>query len=70
MLMKFHLFVSGCFSYDLAPEYQRYYKEFKISVWELISTNKGELGLTLFVPWKLYMVVSHIQSQLDISVEG
>ena len=28
LLMKFHLVVSGYFFYYLAPEYQRYFKEF------------------------------------------
>ena len=41
-----------------------------ISVSELISTCKKKLGLTLFVPWKVHIVVSHIEPQLDITGEG
>ena len=68
--MKFHLVVFDSFSYNLAPEYQRYFKKLKISVWDQISTRKRELGLKFVVPGKLYMVNSHTQPQLYITGEG
>ena len=62
LLAKFDRVVTGCFSYELAPDYIKRMDHFINSVWELISVCKHKLSIKLSVTWKVHMVVSHVRA--------
>ena len=70
LLAKYNRVVTGCFSYELDPDYIKQMDHFIISVWELISVCKHKLSIKLSVTWKVHMVVSHVRAQLDKTGEG
>ena len=70
LLAKFDRVVTGCFSYELAPDCIKRMDHFINSVWELITVCKHKLSIKLSVTWKVHMVVSEVKAQLYNTGEG
>ena len=54
----------------LASNYFVLLDQFPSSVYEIIRECKFELVIKLTIPWKVYMVVCHVNMPLDNTGEG